>query len=65
MAPLSIPLAGVTISLSASRATVAAAPLTVTAVTVRPRKSRLNSDRFWVASAVIAVDEVIVFATGS
>ena len=63
--PLSIPAAGVTISLSASRATVAVAPLTVTQVTVIPRKSRLNSDRSWVALDVTAAVDVIVLATGS
>ena len=57
---------GVMISLSPSRATLAAGwPPTVTDVTVSPRKSRLNSDRSWVAFAVIVVVDVIEFATGS
>ena len=58
--------AGVMISLSPSRATLAAGcPPTVTEVTVSPRKSRLNSDRSCVAFAVIVALDVIAFVTGS
>jgi hypothetical protein len=65
--PLSIPAAGVTISLSfgTSRVNVAATPSIVIEVTVRPRKSRLNSDSPWVARSVMSADDTIVLVAGS
>ena len=65
--PLSIPAAGVMISLSVarSRVNVAATPSIVTLVTLSPRKSSENSDRSCVAFCVTSVLDVIAFDTGS
>ncbi len=64
-----IPAAGVMISLSfeTSRATVAATPSIVTASTVSPRKSSVNSDSPWVARIVMSafVPARNVFDAGS